>query len=200
VVDTYRVVFKGAQPGRSLDEIKDNLVRLFRVRPEQVMSLTNTPGSVVKRGIDLQTANRYQAAMQEAGCICVIESGDSAPGMSANTSNAAPTTSQQPVMTKQILICSNCATTNPDSAKFCASCGSKLDAGAGVAISETSVINSTPTAPQQDLPPKQKTSLVERILAKNTQLKSSVRQAPHTTSIDEPGKVKRWQKTRDSRG
>ncbi len=144
--DSYRIVFNGAQPGKALDEIKENLARLFRVKPEQVTTLIKTPGFVVKRGVDLQTANRFQVAMQGAGCVCVVESEESTPGMSANTTNAAPATSPPPVLTKQNVICSGCAATNPASAKFCLSCGTKLaDVNTPAAVSDTSAINSAPS-------------------------------------------------------
>ncbi len=69
----YRVVIKGTQGGRTDDEVIANLAPIFKMTAEQVRPRFVTRNFVVKRSVDLATAEKYHAFLEQYGCICAIE-------------------------------------------------------------------------------------------------------------------------------
>jgi len=70
---TYRVVVKGLMPGQPMDRVAQEMSGLFKLPVEQTKALLLTSGLTVKRGLDVQTAAKYQAALEQRGCACLIE-------------------------------------------------------------------------------------------------------------------------------
>lgn len=70
---TYRVVLNGTMPGQAIDRVAQDLSALFKLSVEQSRALLARPGLLIKKGVDLQTAVKYQAALEKRGCACVVE-------------------------------------------------------------------------------------------------------------------------------
>jgi hypothetical protein len=70
---TYRVVLEGVKQGFAREFVVGELATLFKRSAEQVEPLLDTRGTVVKKGIDLPTARKYQDALERRGCSCSIE-------------------------------------------------------------------------------------------------------------------------------
>ncbi len=86
----YRVVIKGTQAGRTDDEVITSLATIFKIAAEQVRSGFMSRNFIVKKSVDLATAEKYRAFLQQHGCMCVIElEADLSPNP---TSSVAPPT------------------------------------------------------------------------------------------------------------
>jgi len=72
----YKVVLHGVAGGCDTAEVAVTLAGRFGVPAEKIRSLLLTPGVTVRRGVDLQTAVTYQAALEDAGCDSVVEPED----------------------------------------------------------------------------------------------------------------------------
>jgi hypothetical protein len=70
---TYKVVLNGPGNGANANEVAGRLATLLKLPLERAAPLLSKPGIALKRGIDLQTAVRYQAALEQAGCECVLQ-------------------------------------------------------------------------------------------------------------------------------
>lgn len=70
---TYRVVIKGAKEGVSVEQAIRQLAALFKATEDQIRPLITAPGSVVKKGVDIKTAARYLAAVEQAGAQAIVE-------------------------------------------------------------------------------------------------------------------------------
>lgn len=70
---TYRVVLNGTMPGQAVDRVAQEISALFKLPIEQSKALLARPGVRIKKGVDLQTAVKYQAALEMRGCACVVE-------------------------------------------------------------------------------------------------------------------------------
>lgn len=70
---TYQVVLKGPKAGLALERVAEDLSLLFKVPSEQARGLLARPHVVVKRAINLQTDARYQTALEQRGCVCLVE-------------------------------------------------------------------------------------------------------------------------------
>lgn len=69
---TYRVAIEGVRQDFETDQVVGELVALFKQTPEQVRALLAGKGVVVKKGVDLATANKYREALERRGCACLI--------------------------------------------------------------------------------------------------------------------------------
>lgn len=69
----YKVVLKGLNPGIDAVSAKQSLASLFKVSVEQVERVLAQSSYVVKRGLALETASKYQTAIGVAGGHCVVE-------------------------------------------------------------------------------------------------------------------------------
>jgi hypothetical protein len=69
----YRVLLQGVKPGFSKDDATSQIATLFKTSIDGASSILDKPGFIVKKGIDLQTATKYEAALGRCGCICSVE-------------------------------------------------------------------------------------------------------------------------------
>ncbi|GAB2876500.1 hypothetical protein GCM10027277_52390 [Pseudoduganella ginsengisoli] len=70
---SYRVIIDGIQEGHTLEHVAARLAELFRRTVDQMRALLAAPRAIVKKQLDCPHALRFQAALQRAGCIAVIE-------------------------------------------------------------------------------------------------------------------------------
>jgi len=70
---TYRVVITGVNSGFSHDQVIKGLADLFKIPEDQAKNIVLHGSFTVKKNIDLQTAVKYQAALQSKGAAAVIE-------------------------------------------------------------------------------------------------------------------------------
>jgi len=112
---SYRVVIKGVDPNHSVAGVAAALAPAFKVPKEQMIAFLQAPQFVVKRGLDLSSAARYEDALGKGGCVCLVEPerelqeqecsvskeptvrpGPSAPGAVQITASASPTATSVP--------------------------------------------------------------------------------------------------------
>lgn len=70
---SYRVIIDGVQDGHALEHVATRLAELFRRTVDQMQALLAVPRAIVKKQLDYSHAMRFQAALQRAGCVAVIE-------------------------------------------------------------------------------------------------------------------------------
>lgn len=70
---TYRLVITGAQDGHNFEDVIGNFTKLFKLPSDKARSLLSQSHVVIKHGVDLQTAAKYQAALEQAGCNSLVE-------------------------------------------------------------------------------------------------------------------------------
>lgn len=137
---TYRVVIKGVKEGFTKEQVASQLAALFKVNEDQIRSQLDSSSFVVKKGIDLQSTEKYQGALEQRGCICAIEAEAEPENAtdhpvepeSMSKSPSVTPTSTEPVPLKQpteeksgIIKCLKCGFQLPVTAKFCRSCGAE---------------------------------------------------------------------------
>ena len=71
--ELYKLVFAGIAVGRDVEHVKQNLAGIFKVDPAKIDSLIKKKSVVIKKGLDYQTASKYQKALESAGAICRVE-------------------------------------------------------------------------------------------------------------------------------
>ena len=71
--ETYRIVMRGTRPGHAPGEVAHRLAELFKVDAEQAASMLSEGALTIKRGVDLDTAVKYQASLEKRGCASLIE-------------------------------------------------------------------------------------------------------------------------------
>lgn len=79
--DTYRVRIQGVRDGFDREQVVQKLSGLFKREPDAVRPMLGGSGTVVKQGVDLETAKKYQQALLQQGCACSIESEKPAPAL-----------------------------------------------------------------------------------------------------------------------
>lgn len=70
---SYRVIIDGVQDGHTMEHVAIRLAELFRRTADQMRALLSAPRAIVKKQLDCSHALRFQAALQRAGCIAVVE-------------------------------------------------------------------------------------------------------------------------------
>ncbi len=70
---TYRVVLQGLKDGFAREKVLAELVTLFKKKPEEIAPLLDAKRTVVKKGVDLATARKYEEVLERRGCACIIE-------------------------------------------------------------------------------------------------------------------------------
>jgi len=96
--NTFEVVFNGkVVEGASVDQVKQNVAKLFKVEVAKVERLFSGARVVIKKGVDESTAKKYQMALHKAGAICAVVNSaqaakPAAPAASAPQPAAAPRT------------------------------------------------------------------------------------------------------------
>jgi len=69
----FEVVLTGNLiPGMDEEEVKENMATLFKTDRMRVEKLLATPYSVIKKGIDHQTAFKYHQALRKAGVLAMV--------------------------------------------------------------------------------------------------------------------------------
>lgn len=96
----YEIAFAGELvPGANLDQVKENLARLFQADSQRVALLLSGRRIVIRQGLDQASAEKYRDAMARAGAIAYICEMDveeielaPPPGTSRIARSAAPAT------------------------------------------------------------------------------------------------------------
>ena len=84
----FDILFGGElQPGFAPEVVGENLGKLFKATPETVTRLMAGGVHTLKKGADLETALKYQAAMQRAGAKAILRE---VPPEAVGTTSAAP--------------------------------------------------------------------------------------------------------------
>lgn len=121
---TYQVVITGISDNYSKTQVTKNLANLFKTPIDAIPDILNQSRYVIKKNIDQITAQKYQASIQQQGCICVIE--DYA---DLDLTIEAPPESTisdvtETIIKKEHKFCRACGSKLSRTAKFCRSCGS----------------------------------------------------------------------------
>lgn len=70
---TFAVVFNGKiVEGASVDRVKQNVARMFKVEVAKIERLFTGARVAIKKGIDETTAKKYQLALRKAGALCAV--------------------------------------------------------------------------------------------------------------------------------
>jgi hypothetical protein len=77
VATTYRVVTKGVSVGKSIAEVAGALSTRFRIPADKVAAALRAPRFVLKQGLNLVDAAKYDQVLRQAGCRVVVEPEDS---------------------------------------------------------------------------------------------------------------------------
>src|SRR4030042_2699504 len=73
----YKGILSGAiRTGFDRDAVLKNLARLFNRPPDLIEKLLSDQPRVIKRGLDLPTAEKYQQTLRQAGAVSRIEPED----------------------------------------------------------------------------------------------------------------------------
>lgn len=87
----YNVIFSGEiVQGHTLTGVKKSLQTIFPIDEQQIELLFTGQPVYVKHQVDLQTAERFQAAFQQAGAVCRIEPDTPPPSVSMSQSLQSP--------------------------------------------------------------------------------------------------------------
>lgn len=71
--DVYEIAFSGQiAEGADLQQVKANMAKMFKADDAKIAQLFSGARVVIKKNIDLQTAEKYQVAMNNAGAICEL--------------------------------------------------------------------------------------------------------------------------------
>jgi len=69
----YDVIFNGQiVSGESIDQVKENLARLFKANEATIEKLFSSKNIAIKKSITEQKANTYLQAMQNAGALAKL--------------------------------------------------------------------------------------------------------------------------------
>jgi hypothetical protein len=95
--ETYRIVMRGARPGHAPSDVAHRLAELFKVDAEQAASMLSEGALTIKRGVDLDTAVKYQASLEKRGCASLIEPEQVVPKRSTIITVTAPASGKAPI-------------------------------------------------------------------------------------------------------
>ena len=87
---TYRVVIKGVAVDQSIAGVAATLGPAFKISKERAIAVLQAPTFIVKQGLDLSAAARFEAALTKLGCVCIVE-----PEHPGQTQESTPTTHQE---------------------------------------------------------------------------------------------------------
>ncbi len=74
IAGQFDVVFRGQiVKAFELEEVKNNLVKLFKSSPEAVDKLFSGSEVAIKKSLDYTTAMKYQSALKKAGALALIK-------------------------------------------------------------------------------------------------------------------------------
>ncbi len=93
----YNLIFQGKiVEGASLDEVKNNVARLFKTDAKKTASLFSGKPIIIKKNLDSETTRKYLAALKKAGAVIQavkIESTSVSKTPEAETNNNKPNNS-----------------------------------------------------------------------------------------------------------
>jgi hypothetical protein len=69
---SFQVALTGLIDGHAADDVAHRLALLFKQPPERMRAILDGKRRVLKRGLSEAAARRYVAALQAAGCTCVV--------------------------------------------------------------------------------------------------------------------------------
>ena len=94
----FQVVFDGQLvEGSDPSQVKANIAKLFKMEVAKVEALFSGRRTVVKRGLDQATAQKYQIAFERAGAVAIIvDPNEMAPSAAAPTSATPPAMESPP--------------------------------------------------------------------------------------------------------
>ena len=88
--ELFEVAFSGeVADGADLEQVKAKVGAMFKADATKLGHLFSGKRMVIKKNIDLPTANKYKAALNKAGAVCEVKSLSEATS-SAATASAAP--------------------------------------------------------------------------------------------------------------
>jgi hypothetical protein len=90
----FNIVFAGRiVPGKTDEEVKHNLARLFKTQLSQIERLFSGSEVTIKKNLDYVQAMKYQSALKQAGALVLIkkiDDGDSAVAEQSHRSQTEP--------------------------------------------------------------------------------------------------------------
>lgn len=87
--NTFGVIFSGKiVEGASVDQVKQNVAKLFKVEVAKIERLFIGKPVVIKKGLNEEAAKKYQLALRKAGAICAVA--DAAKSKGSATKQQAP--------------------------------------------------------------------------------------------------------------
>lgn len=72
----FNIVLTGISFRQDRRNVRDNLARLFKCAPERIERLLATAPVAIKSGLSMETALKYQKAIQDSGAECMVKAGD----------------------------------------------------------------------------------------------------------------------------
>jgi len=122
---TYRVVIGGLQEGFSIDQVNRNLANLFKTTIDKLPDISGESNFIIKKNLDIETAKKYQSAIEKQGCKCSIEAESDIQLALDEFAEISPSkTVTDTANSKTTKFCYGCGFELPISAKFCRGCGS----------------------------------------------------------------------------
>ncbi|TQV84474.1 hypothetical protein [Aliikangiella coralliicola] len=92
----FDVVFRGQiVKSFELDDVKNNLVKLFKSSPQAVDRLFSGNEVVIRKGIDYGDAMKYQSALRNAGALALIKEVENDESSASEKPQAAPAKAPQ---------------------------------------------------------------------------------------------------------
>ncbi|MGP0173171.1 DUF805 domain-containing protein [Pseudomonas sp. NCHU5208] len=118
----YKILFDGElMPGATLDEVKDNLARLFKSDPTRIDALFSGAVVTLKKDLSEQQAGQYLDALQKAGAK-VRKEPDQAIGLSLVQTDDHPEESVAAPLSQSRMTCPKCGHEQAKAAE-CSACG-----------------------------------------------------------------------------
>lgn len=73
----YEIAFAGqVVPGAALEQVKENLARLFQADAQRIALLFSGRRIVIKSNLDAAGAEKYRATMERAGALAIVQALD----------------------------------------------------------------------------------------------------------------------------
>jgi hypothetical protein len=112
-VTQYKIIFNGAiVPPHDVERVKNNLAALFGTSASALDSLFQDRLVVIKKGLNLEEADRYREAVERVGGYCIIERMDEPAQASVVNLNTRV----------EKMVCPKCHSLQPKK-PVCSSCG-----------------------------------------------------------------------------
>ncbi|WJN60096.1 DUF805 domain-containing protein [Pseudomonas sp. SO81] len=119
----YKIVFDGQlMPEMTLDTVKDNLARLFKSDQSKIDALFSGSPVALKRDLAEAEADKYLAALQQAGALVRKEQEGGSLGLSLVDSEPAITAPATPQLPTNGMACPKCGHQQEKAAE-CSACG-----------------------------------------------------------------------------